>query len=79
MVRERSGSTLGSEPPLCFAYLARFAHPVLVNGALGFLVAHLGRPLAVIGVTIRDDKITEIDILADPERLSRLDLTGLIP
>jgi len=62
-----------------FAHLASFAHPVLVNGALGFLVAPGGQPLAVIGVTIRDDKITEIDILADPERLSRLDLTGLIP
>jgi RNA polymerase sigma-70 factor (ECF subfamily) len=62
-----------------FAYLASFAHPVLVNGTLGFLVASSGQPLAVIGVAIRDDKITEIDILADPERLSRLDLAGLIP
>jgi RNA polymerase sigma-70 factor (ECF subfamily) len=62
-----------------FASLARFAHPVLVNGTPGFLVARSGRPLALIGIAIRDDKITEIDILADPERLSRLDLTGLIP
>jgi RNA polymerase sigma-70 factor (ECF subfamily) len=61
-----------------FAHLSRFAHPVLVNGTLGFLVARGGEPLAVIGVAIRDDKITEIDILADPERLGRLDLTGLI-
>ena len=38
-----------------------------------------GQPFALIGMTIREDKITEIDILADPERLSRLDLTGLIP
>jgi RNA polymerase sigma factor (sigma-70 family) len=63
-----------------FAHLARFAHPVLVNGTPGFLVAPSGgQPIALIGVAIRDDKITEIDILADPERLSRLDLTGLIP
>ena len=62
-----------------FAYLSRFAHQVLVNGALGFIVVQNGQLLAVIGVAIRDDKITEIDILADPERLSRLDLTGLIP
>jgi RNA polymerase sigma-70 factor, ECF subfamily len=61
-----------------YASLARFAHPVLVNGTLGFLVAQNGQPLALIGIAIRDDKITEIDILADPERLSRLDLTGLI-
>jgi RNA polymerase sigma-70 factor (ECF subfamily) len=61
-----------------FAHLARFAHPVLVNGTPGFLVAPNGQPLALIGIAVRDDKITEIDILADPERLSRLDLTGLI-
>jgi RNA polymerase sigma factor (sigma-70 family) len=61
-----------------FARLARFAHPVLLNGTPGFLIAPNGQPLALIGMAIRDDKITEIDILADPERLSRLDLTGLI-
>ena len=32
----------------------------------------------MIGVTTRNGKITEIDILADPERLSRLGLEGLI-
>ena len=61
-----------------FAHLAQFAHPVLVNGTPGFLVAPNGQPLALIGIAIRDDKITEIDILADPDRLSQLDLTGLI-
>jgi RNA polymerase sigma factor (sigma-70 family) len=61
-----------------FAHLARFAQPVLVNGTSGFLVAPNGQPLAVIGLAVRDGKITEIDILADPERLSRLDLTSLI-
>jgi RNA polymerase sigma factor (sigma-70 family) len=61
-----------------FTRLARFAHPVLVNGTPGFLVALGGQPLALIGITVRDDKITEIDILADPERLSQLDLTGMI-
>ncbi|MBV9093491.1 MAG: sigma-70 family RNA polymerase sigma factor [Streptosporangiaceae bacterium] len=61
-----------------FARLSRFAHPVLVNGTPGFLIAPNGQPLALIGLAIRDGKIAEIDILADPERLSRLDLTGLI-
>ena len=62
-----------------FARLARFARPVHVNGIPGFLIAPDGKPLALIGLAIRGDKITEIDILADPERLSQLDLTGLIP
>jgi RNA polymerase sigma-70 factor (ECF subfamily) len=58
-----------------FASLARFAHAVLVNGTPGFLVAPDGQPFALIALAIRDDKITEINILADPERLMRLDLT----
>jgi RNA polymerase sigma-70 factor (ECF subfamily) len=62
-----------------FAHLSRFAHPVLVNGTLGFVAAPAGQPLALVSFAIRDGKITEIDILADPERLSRLGLTGLIP
>jgi hypothetical protein len=57
-----------------FTHLARFARPVLVNGGPGFLVARDGEPFALVGMTIRDGKITEIDILADPERLRRLGL-----
>jgi len=63
---------------MSYAPMARFAHPVLVNGAPGHLIARDGRPLVVIGVTSRNGKITEINILADPERLSRLGLEDLI-
>jgi hypothetical protein len=31
-----------------------------------------GRPVAVLGFTVRDGRITEIDILADAQRLWRL-------
>lgn len=61
-----------------YAHLARFARLVLVNGTPGFLVQAEGQALAVIAIAVRDGKITEIDILADPERLSRPDLTALI-
>jgi RNA polymerase sigma factor (sigma-70 family) len=60
-----------------FARLARFARPVLVNGAAGFVVAPRGRPVAVAGFTVAHGKIVEIDLLADPARLSALDLTAL--
>jgi hypothetical protein len=36
-----------------------------------------GQPFSVGGVTVRGGKIVEIDILADPARLRRLDLTIL--
>ena len=51
---------------------------VLVNGNIG-LVCRLpdGRLFSVIGFTIAGGKVVEMDILADPERLSRLDLSAL--
>jgi hypothetical protein len=63
---------------MSYAPMARFAYPVLVNGAPGHLIARDGRPLVVIGVTSRNGKITEINILADADRLSRLGLEDLI-
>jgi len=33
--------------------------------------------LSVIGFTIADGKIVEMNILADPERLNRLDLSAI--
>jgi RNA polymerase sigma-70 factor (ECF subfamily) len=60
-----------------FSRLARLAQPALVNGAAGVVMAAGGRPLAVVGFTIRHGKIAEIDIFADAARLRRLDLTVL--
>jgi RNA polymerase sigma-70 factor (ECF subfamily) len=62
-----------------FAPLGRFARPVLVNGGPGFLVARDGEPLALMAVTVHDGRITEMDVLADPDRLARLDLTAVLP
>jgi hypothetical protein len=40
-------------------------------------VAPRGRPVAVAGFTVAHGKVVEIDLLADPERLRRLDMTVL--
>jgi RNA polymerase sigma-70 factor (ECF subfamily) len=54
------------------------SHLVLVNGHLGFVSRRPdGRLFSVMGFTIANGKIVEMDILADPERLSRLDLSAL--
>src|SRR5712691_5923434 len=51
---------------------------VLVNGNIGLVSRRSdGRLFAVLGFTIAGGKIVEIDILADPERLSRLDLSAI--
>src|SRR5829696_256947 len=56
---------------------ARAARPVLVNGAVGVVVAPRGRLLMVLDFTIEDGKIVAIDAIADPERLRQLDLAML--
>jgi RNA polymerase sigma factor (sigma-70 family) len=62
---------------LTFARLSPFVRPALVNGVAGVIVAPHGRPLSVMGFTVRRGKIVAIDALADPERLRRLDLAFL--
>lgn len=51
--------------------------PVLVNGAAGVVRIRDGRPEVVFGFTVTGGKIVAIDILADPARLARLDLSFL--
>lgn len=64
---------------LAFSRFAPFARPALVNGAPGTVtVPPGGDPLAVMGFTVARGRIVEIDILADPGRLSRLDLTAVL-
>jgi RNA polymerase sigma-70 factor (ECF subfamily) len=48
-----------------------------VNGAAGVVVTVRGRPFAVLGFTVTDGKIVEIDAIADPARLRKLDLAVL--
>jgi RNA polymerase sigma-70 factor (ECF subfamily) len=49
----------------------------LVNGTPGFVSLRDGRPFSVGAVTISGGRIVEMDILADPERLAKLDLAVL--
>jgi RNA polymerase sigma-70 factor (ECF subfamily) len=75
---ETRGARAVAEVAQGFTRLARFAHPVLVNGAAGILVAPQGRPFALLAYTVTDGRITEIDVLADRGRLDELDLSGVI-
>jgi RNA polymerase sigma factor (sigma-70 family) len=63
-----------------FSKLELSSQVVLVNGNIG-VVSRLpdGRLLSVIGFTIAGGKVVEMDILADPDRLGRLDLSAIEP
>ncbi len=60
-----------------FSANARFAEPALVDGAVGIVVAPEGRLALVLRFGVVGDRITEIDIEADPDRLKGLSLAVL--
>jgi RNA polymerase sigma factor (sigma-70 family) len=72
------GATAVIEQARRFAALARFAQPVLVNGLPGLVAAPHGQVLALLSFAVRDDRISEIDILADPDRLRSLDVARFV-
>ncbi|HVK21710.1 MAG TPA: sigma-70 family RNA polymerase sigma factor [Actinokineospora sp.] len=51
-----------------------FAVPMLIDGAVGAVVAPHGRVLLALVITIEADRITGYDVIADPARLGALDL-----
>jgi RNA polymerase sigma factor (sigma-70 family) len=55
----------------------RFARPVLVNGAVGLVVAPRGRLMLLLRLTIKGGKILAIDAVADPAHLHQLHLAVL--
>jgi RNA polymerase sigma factor (sigma-70 family) len=57
-----------------FSRLDIDVRPALVNGAVGTVTLRDGQPFAIAGFTIRNRRIVEMDVFADPERLSQLDL-----
>jgi RNA polymerase sigma factor (sigma-70 family) len=78
MTRLVRGAQAVAAQAAAFSRLGLSNQLVLVNGNIG-LVSRLpdGRVLSVIGFTIARGKVVEMDILADPNRLSRLDLSAL--
>ncbi|AEM83380.1 RNA polymerase sigma factor SigJ [Streptomyces violaceusniger] len=78
--REVRGAAAVADQALTFSRLSSaglLARPALVNGAVGVVSSRDGRPFSVLAFTVMDGRIAAIDILADPERLSGLDLTVL--
>jgi RNA polymerase sigma factor (sigma-70 family) len=53
---------------------ARAARPALVDGSPGLVWLSQGKPRMVFAFTVTDDAVVAIDLLADPDRLARLEL-----
>jgi len=75
--REVRGAEEVAGQALFYSRLGLDIRPALINGAAGVVTIRDGKPFSVGGFTVSDRKIVEIDFLADPERLSRIDLSIL--
>jgi RNA polymerase sigma-70 factor (ECF subfamily) len=80
-VVERHGAEAVAGSAITFQRLggaAVRAERALVNGGVGLVSAKDGAPYSILAFTIADGRITEIDVLADPERLAGLDLAEVL-
>ena len=48
---------------------ATLCEPALVNGAAGIIAKTRGRVIAVVGLTVINERIAEIDLILDPDKL----------
>jgi len=71
------GATAVARQGRAFLRLAQFAQPVLVNGAVGVVVAPHGRLRYVAQFTVTGGKIAQINVMADPAVLRQLHLSVL--
>jgi RNA polymerase sigma-70 factor (ECF subfamily) len=66
------GAAAVARQALLFSNPTAQLRPALVNGAAGVVVTVAGRPFAVMGFTVAEGRIVEIDAIADPERVRRI-------
>jgi len=75
--REVRGAEAVARRSLMYSRHGVLTQPALINGVAGAVSVRGGKAISVGAFTVRGGKIVAIDILADPERLSQLDLTIL--
>src|SRR5215218_2433377 len=61
-----------------FFATTRVAHPVVVDGAAGFVATEAGLPVAVLAFTVHEGRITAIDALGDPARVAGLGVDDVV-
>jgi RNA polymerase sigma factor (sigma-70 family) len=77
MIRGAADVARQAQSGLAAALRAAHLRPALVNGVAGVVVTVRGRPITVMGFTVVDGKIAEIDAIADPERVRRIAAAAL--
>ena len=71
------GAQAAGAQAMSFRQFAERSTAILVNGAPGGIAwASDGSPFALLALTVRQGRIVEIDVLADPDRLGRLSMAA---
>jgi RNA polymerase sigma factor (sigma-70 family) len=60
-----------------YAAPERHVWAATVNGAAGAVIFVAGRATAIMGFVVREGRIAAIDVLADPARIARIDLSAV--
>jgi len=75
--REIRGAANWAKNAIAYSRGARFVRAVLVDGTVGAMLAPQGHLSRVLRFTLKEGKISEVDIIGDPTRLQELDLAVL--
>ncbi|WP_026361409.1 sigma-70 family RNA polymerase sigma factor [Amycolatopsis nigrescens] len=73
----RQGAAMVASGAVAFSTVARGVHLILVNGSVGAVSSVAGREYRVVTFTFAEDRITEFDVITDPEQIRGLDLATL--
>ncbi|HZY74072.1 MAG TPA: sigma factor-like helix-turn-helix DNA-binding protein, partial [Edaphobacter sp.] len=76
--REIHGAIAVTEEALKNVARAQLAQVVLIDGAVGVIVAPQGKLRIALSCRVEGEKIVEFEVIGDPARLSRLDI-ALLP
>lgn len=76
-LRLLQGATAVAGQARSYAAPEREARPAVVNGAAGAVIFVAGVPRAVMGFVVRGGRIAAIDVLADPQRIARIDVSAV--
>ena len=72
---EVRGAAIWAKGAVAYGHLARLTQPALVNGAIGVIVAPHGRLTRALRFAIANGRITEMEVIGNPARLSQLDVS----
>jgi RNA polymerase sigma factor (sigma-70 family) len=75
--RELHGARAWAQGAMAFAHAAFATQPALLDGAVGLVWAPGGHLFRALRLLFSGDKITQVDIVADPKKLRELDVAVL--